>query len=60
MITKGVYPTMITPYNRDHSIDFGAVRAIVDFYVRRGCAGVFAVCQSSEMAYLSLRERSAL
>ena len=60
MINKGVYPTMITPYNRDHSIDFGAVRAIVDFYVRRGCAGVFAVCQSSEMAYLSLRERSAL
>ena len=22
----GVYPTMITPYNRDGSIDYGAVR----------------------------------
>ena len=26
----GAYPTMITPYNRDFSVDYGAVRALVE------------------------------
>ena len=55
----GVYPTMITPY-KDGRIDFDAVRKLVDFYVEKGCTGVFAVCQSSEMAFLSLSERVEL
>lgn len=59
-IRGGVYPTMITPYNENGEIDFGAVGALVDFYAESGCKGVFAVCQSSEMAYLSLREKVEL
>lgn len=59
-LKKGVFPTMITPYNQNGTIDFGAVRAIVDFYRQRNCDGIFAVCQSSEMFYLSLEERVAL
>lgn len=57
---KKVYPTMITPYTEDGRIDFDGVRRIVDWYAERGCHGIFAVCQSSEMQFLSLRERVAL
>ena len=52
----GVYPTMITPYT-DGVIDEAAVRSLVDWYADQGCSGIFAVCQSSEMVYLSLEER---
>lgn len=54
---RQVYPTMITPYLKDQRIDGDAVDALVAFYIAQGCEGVFAVCQSSEMFHLSLRER---
>ncbi len=56
----GAYPTMITPYNRDNTLDIGAVRALVDWYWEKGCDGIFAVCQSSEIHYLTLAERVLL
>ena len=59
-VKKGVYPTMITPYQKDGSIDESAVRALVRFYWESGCDGIFAVCQSSEIFYLSLEERVRL
>lgn len=58
-IARGIYPTMVTPY-RNNRIDFGAVRELVDWYIEKGCKGIFAVCQSSEMVYLSLNERIKL
>ncbi len=58
-IPHGVYPTMITPY-KDGKIDEDAARALVEWYIQRGCKGVFAVCQSSEMFFLSLEERVRL
>ena len=60
MLNRGVYPTMITPYTKDNKIDFDGVDKIVEFYYKNGCEGIFAVCQSSEMAFLSLDERVAL
>lgn len=59
-LKTGVYPTMITPFNKKGDIDYGAVRAIVDWYIEKGCDGIFAVCQSSEMQWLSLYERIKL
>lgn len=56
----GCYPTMITPYNADGTVDFEAVDALVDWYWQNGCDGIFAVCQSSEIFYLSVEERAAL
>lgn len=56
----GVYPTMITPYNRDGSIDYGAVRALTAWYHAQGCDGIFAACQSGEIHMLSLDERVQL
>lgn len=57
LLKKGVWPTMITPYNKDGSVDFGAIRGIVDWYRSNGVSGIFSVCQSSEMFYLTLEER---
>ena len=59
-IRPGVYPTMITPYAEDGRVDMDAVRRIVEFYVERGCDGIFAVCQSSEMFFLTEDERAEL
>ena len=59
-IRQGVYPTMITPYAPNGEIDYALVERLVDWYAEKGCRGVFSVCQSSEMAFLSLRERVRL
>lgn len=59
-IAGGIWPTMITPYDASGRVDLGAVRRMVDWYARRGCDGIFAVCQSSEMFYLTLEERVEL
>jgi 4-hydroxy-tetrahydrodipicolinate synthase len=53
----GSYPTMITPYKADGSVDYDKVRELVRWYHNNGCSGIFAVCQSSEIFYLSLEER---
>ncbi len=59
MIKHGIYPTMITPY-KNGEIDYDGVEKLVNWYAANGCAGIFAVCQSSEMNYLSLQERTKL
>lgn len=59
-INSGIYATMVTPYNRDGSVDYAAAEAMVDFYARKGCDGIFASCQSSEIFFLSLEERVGL
>ena len=56
----GVYPTMITPYKKDGSVDFETAKKYVHWYHEKGCDGIFAICQSSEIFYLSLEERVAL
>lgn len=59
-IVRGVYPVMITPFTDCNTVDWDAVDEVVEFYVRRGCQGVFAVCQSSELFFLSEDERVEL
>lgn len=56
-INTGTYPTMITPYHDDNTVDYEAVKNITNWYIDNGCTGIFAVCQSSEMIYLSLDEK---
>lgn len=51
---------MITPYNRDGTVDYGAVRALTAWYREKGCDGIFASCQSSEIHMLSLEDRVKL
>ena len=59
-IAEGIYPTMITPFDEKGQVDYDAAQELVDWYWRQGCNGIFAVCQSSEMFYLSLEERIQL
>lgn len=59
-LAKGVWPTMLTPFTAAGAVDFDALQALVDWYVDRGVTGLFAVCQSSEMFWLSLEERRAI
>lgn len=59
-IASGIYPVMITPFSKDGGIDFEAVDRLTEFYIQSGCHGIFAVCQSSEMFFLTEDERVAL
>lgn len=59
-IVKGVYPTMLTPFNKDLSIDYKALENLIEWYIERGIDGLFAVCQSSAMFELSRSERKEL
>lgn len=56
-IQNGVWTTMITPFTKNNKVDFQAVKKLCDWYIQKGCSGIFAVCQSSEMAYLTKQEK---
>ncbi|MEA4897227.1 MAG: dihydrodipicolinate synthase family protein [Christensenellaceae bacterium] len=56
----GVWPVMLTPFTEDDRVDLSALEALTDWYIAQGASGLFAVCQSSEMFFLSLEERVAL
>jgi 4-hydroxy-tetrahydrodipicolinate synthase len=60
LLPTGVWPTMITPYRPNGSLDFEALQSLIDWYAEHGVAGLFAVCQSSEMFFLDREERVAL
>ena len=53
----GSWPVMLTPFTEDNKIDYDGLKELVDWYIKNGVSGMFAVCQSSEMFYLSLEER---
>jgi len=55
-----MFTTMITPYTADGSVDLETAKKYVDWYFEQGLTGIFAVCQSSEIFFLSLEERVAL
>ena len=57
---KHVMVTMITPYEADGSVSLQTAERYVDWYAEKGCTGIFAICQSSEIFFLSLEERVAL
>lgn len=56
----GVWPTMITAFGNDGRLDFEANTRLTDKLIEMGCDGLFAVCQSSEMFYLTLDEKVEL
>ncbi|MFD0981877.1 dihydrodipicolinate synthase family protein [Tropicimonas aquimaris] len=56
----GIVPVMITPMTDDDRIDWDGYAALVEWYLAHGSQALFAVCQSSEMYFLSLEERVEL
>ncbi|WP_411753961.1 dihydrodipicolinate synthase family protein [Serratia sp. (in: enterobacteria)] len=57
---NGVVPVMLTPFTENNEIDYPGLSRLIDWYLQRGVDALFAVCQSSEMQYLSLQERVEL
>ena len=55
-----LYPTIITPFNDDLSIDYLSLERLIQHYATQKCDGIFAVCQSSEMFFLSDDEKIEL
>jgi 4-hydroxy-tetrahydrodipicolinate synthase len=56
----GIIPVMITPYTEAGSIDWTGYEKLIEWYIANGSQALFAVCQSSEMRFLSLEERVEL
>ncbi len=56
-VRNGNYPAMITPYKKDGTIDYEAMKKLVHWYAAHGCDGIFACCMSNEIFFLSLEER---
>ncbi len=55
-IPNGVYPTMITPFTEEGKVDYEALAVLIEWYIKNGVDGLFAVCQSSEMFQLTREE----
>ena len=56
----GIVPVMITPFHEDGDIDWDGLENLIEWYIAHGAQALFAVCQSSEMQFLSLAERRDL
>ncbi len=54
------FTTMITPYTQRGEIDYDTAIRYVDWYFQNRLDGIFSVCQSGEIFYLSLDERVKL
>ena len=59
-IASGVWPVMITPFTENNTIDYDGVLELLQWYNEQHVQGIFAVCQSSEMFFLSWEERLQL
>ena len=54
MITlKGVYSALVTPFNDDGSVDYGALRALIQWQLEQGVSGVSPVGTTGESPTLS-------
>ena len=57
---EGIVPVMITPYLESGEIDYAGLERLIEWYIAHGSDALFAVCQSSEMQFLTIKERSEL
>lgn len=55
---SGTYTALVTPFNKDGSIDFGQLRELVEMQVRAGVAGVAPVGTTGESPTLDFQEHS--
>jgi len=55
----GIWPVQPMLY-RNNQMDEASMIKLTNWYIDRGVEGIFSVCQSSEMFYLSVEERTAL
>lgn len=58
--TFEMYPAIITPFSSEGQIDYDSLEKLIELYARTETDGIFAVCQSSEMFFLSDIEKLEL
>ncbi len=56
----GSFVAMITPFNRDGTVDFGGFRTLLDFQERHGTSAVLIMGSTGEVSMLSIEERHAI
>jgi 4-hydroxy-tetrahydrodipicolinate synthase len=57
---EGIIPVMLTPFTGQDEIDYPALERLIEWYLEKGADALFAICQSSEMQFLTLAERAAI
>ncbi len=58
MELKGVYTAIVTPFNRDGSVDYGVFRELIERQIAGGVDGIVAVGTSGESPTLDVEEHS--
>ena len=53
---NGTYTALITPFNRDDTVDYGCLRALVDWQIESGVEGIVAVGTTGESPTLEFDE----
>jgi len=56
----GIWPVLVTPYDSSLRVDTKAYRQMLEWHLKNGCHGLYALCLSSEMFYLTDAERRLL
>ncbi|MBI9093996.1 MAG: dihydrodipicolinate synthase family protein [Sphaerochaeta sp.] len=59
-IPNGIHVTMVTPFTDDDKIDYAGVERLLQWYADHQVDGIFALCQSSEIFYLTFQEKMEL
>lgn len=56
-LAKGAWPVQITAFNEDGSLNFKGNQEITDYLISKGANGLFTVCMSSEMHFLTKEQK---
>jgi len=57
---RGIYPALLTPFDKRNKINFPALRRLIDFNIAKGVTGFYVNGSTSEVFLLSHAERLAL
>jgi 4-hydroxy-tetrahydrodipicolinate synthase len=60
MKLEGSFVALITPFNADGAVDFGAFRTLIDFHERHGTAAVLIMGSTGETSLLAPEEKKRI
>jgi 4-hydroxy-tetrahydrodipicolinate synthase len=60
MKIEGSFVALITPFNEDGSVDFGAFRTLLDWHVKHGTSAALIMGSTGETSMLSAEEKKAV
>ncbi len=59
-LPNGIFPTMLVLYTADNKIDYPGMENLIEWYIKNGVHGIFALCHSTEIHKLSINEKAEL